>query len=688
MDWQGKLRMAGGLVGLVGLALAQGWQVGCDSSSSDAREELCSATCSGHGQCQVIDGVDQCVCEPGYQPWDGMTCIPADCTPACTVGQGECPSTTSYRRCDDSSGCPTWAEGACLAAEYCLGGGCFSQETVTCDPGANPSATVAEPTFLMNLNAGNTGWYASPAVVDINGDGASEVIGAFYDIVVWDSAGTEIARINAASSPGGTTHVSRVYSSQAVVDLEGDGVLDIVVAACEGSVAAYYWSGGALVTKQGWPATTCISGTCFENRTLATADIDQDGRVEIAVSSTLSAQPAGYEGTNPHVFVFEPDGSVRPGWPRYDTRTGVGTDLPGGVDGNCYGHSGFGSYGLNAGMGNLDDDPALEILITYDNHSFQVFNENGTAMLADQSYFTRRANPGECDNEPLSWGQFIRYVDPTVEDNHYNLHTGDWPGPETAEWAQWTQSPPIVADVDGDGNNEAVGVSNAERDFGQGYVTVADTAWVLDGDYAAEGRRSARRMAGWEQLPRSMAPILDQDGNPSNIVPAVVAADIAGTDGRPEIITPAADGRMYAWGPDAALVWSYDYTGGQPFIAASEPAVADLNQDGRPEVIFATYGPDLPTTASTLHIISGTGAPLFAIPLPNQGNDGNGVGVLAAPTVADMNDDGVLEILLLTLDHGIDVFQVPGSAPNCLPWPTGRANYRRDGAGPAAVRPP
>ena len=33
--------------------------------------------------------------------------------------------------------------------------------------------------------------------------------------------------------------------------------------------------------------------------------------------------------------------------------------------------------------------------------------------------------------------------------------------------------------------------------------------------------------------------------------------------------------------------------------------------------------------------------------------------------------------------HGIDVYTVPGSGTGCLPWPTGRGNLLRNGAGPA-----
>ena len=44
-----------------------------------------------------------------------------------------------------------------------------------------------------------------------------------------------------------------------------------------------------------------------------------------------------------------------------------------------------------------------------------------------------------------------------------------------------------------------------------------------------------------------------------------------------------------------------------------------------------------------------------------------------------------LEIVLTTFDHGIDVFRVPGSGTNCLPWPTGRGNTLRNGTGPATA---
>ena len=93
----------------------------------------------------------------------------------------------------------------------------------------------------------------------------------------------------------------------------------------------------------------------------------------------------------------------------------------------------------------------------------------------------------------------------------------------------------------------------------------------------------------------------------------------------------------------------------------------------------------LSPNAGRLVILSNTGAELYDIPLPAQGSDGNGIGVPAALSVADLDGDGTLEIVLLTFDHGVDVFNVPGSGTKCLPWPTGCGNLLRDGQGSAYV---
>ena len=551
----------------------------------------------------------------------------------------------------------------------------------TCED-AGGSGSVSEPRFIRNLSIGNTGWFSSPAVYDLDGDGTKEIIAPFYDIAIWDAHG------NLKHREERTHHSGRVYAPAVVADLEGDGLVEVVVAAGEGSVAAYEWSGNALRIKKGWPASTCIADSCFENRSLAADDLDGDGSLEIIVASTRSDEPPGYEGTNPHVFVFEPDGSIREGWPRYDTRPGIGRDVQDGPDGNCYGHRGFGCYGLNLGVGTIDDDADREIIVTYDNHSIQAFNPDGTALLADPAYFTRRGS--ECENTPMSWGQFIRYLDPEIEENHYHLHQGDWPGPDWTTWLQWTQSPPGVGDINGDGLNEVIAVPWCER--GIPYKTRHLAVMVLEGDYDANGHRSARRLPGWEVLPLTDAPFFNADWYPPAVVPSPALVNIAG-DHNPEILAPAPDGYMYAFSPDATLLWRYAYANGLSLAYASEAAVADLSGDGRPEIIFGVYG-EPGGERGRLIILASNGALLHDIRLPGQRADsGNGVGACAAPTIADIDGNGTLEILILTIDHGLDIFTVEGSSCNCVPhnadedvycglWPTGRGNYLRNGRVP------
>ena len=51
------------------------------------------------------------------------------------------------------------------------------------------STSVTEPRFVRNLSIGNTGWFSSPALYDLDFDGKNEIIAPFYDIAIWDAEG-------------------------------------------------------------------------------------------------------------------------------------------------------------------------------------------------------------------------------------------------------------------------------------------------------------------------------------------------------------------------------------------------------------------------------------------------------------------------------------------------------------------
>jgi hypothetical protein len=167
------------------------------------------------------------------------------------------------------------------------------------------------------------------------------------------------------------------------------------------------------------------------------------------------------------------------------------------------------------------------------------------------------------------------------------------------------------------------------------------------------------------------------DWYPPSGIPAPTVVDLGGSR-RPEIVASVPDGAVYAVGPGGRPLWRYDYAHGTPKTFASEVVAADLDRDGRTELVFGTYG--AAARSGRLIVLSARGRRLYDVRLRHQGRDGNGIGVPAAPSIADLDRDGRLEIVLSTFDHGIDVYRVPRSGANRLPWPTGRGNLLRSGS--------
>jgi len=234
--------------------------------------------------------------------------------------------------------------------------------------GAEP---VQQPVLKKQIKWTGTSWFGSPIVHDL-GTANKKIIGTFYDIIVWDADGNELAR---APHGSGYPHPSRIYAPAVCADLDGDGINEIVVGSGD-VVAAYEWKNNDLVIKSGWPASTCSAGECPETRGLAAGDLDNNGSIEI-IATTTQTRPNGAQ-----VFVFNPDGTpYQPAglnfqaWPRYNQD---GDD----ATANGPGNHGYGCYGLNVGIGDLDDDPEKEIVVTFDNHQINVFQHTGVSMLA------------------------------------------------------------------------------------------------------------------------------------------------------------------------------------------------------------------------------------------------------------------------------------------------------------------
>lgn len=125
-----------------------------------------------------------------------------------------------------------------------------------------------------------TGWYASPAVADLDGNGQVEVYWGGYTLIAINGGDGAILSIR----PRGSSE--RLWPGIVAADLDGDGVEEVVTASGDGKLSVY---GPGLLPIAPWPKDPTGGGD--ELRSLAVADLDGDGDGEIAVCSTPFRQP-------------------------------------------------------------------------------------------------------------------------------------------------------------------------------------------------------------------------------------------------------------------------------------------------------------------------------------------------------------------------------------------------------------
>ena len=81
-----------------------------------------------------------------------------------------------------------------------------------------------------------------------------------------------------------------------------------------------------------------------------------------------------------------------------------------------------------------------------------------------------------------------------------------------------------------------------------------------------------------------------------------------------------------------------------------------------------------------LHILDYQGNPLQEVNLPAAYGSPDWNGALAAPTLADIDADADLEVVLNTAHSGFVAYDLPGTANARVLWGTGRGNYQRTGS--------
>lgn len=474
-----------------------------------------------------------------------------------------------------------------------------------------------------------TGWYSSPAVLNIDSDPQAEVIAGAYDLVALDGSNGSLQWRAEGNN--------RIWPGVALADLTGDGSVEIVTGRGGDTLTVYDLQGNTI-----WARNPFGAG---EIRSLAIADLENDGQFEI-----LAGRASG--GATRQISVYEPDGTVRAGWPaRRDGEPGYG----------------WGMYNQNIAAGDLDGDGDKEIIGPTDTHYITALDKNGDQLLTNPIY--DNFNP----TGPKVWSQVGVHVDHEVDLRGY-AHCGVEHRPNFAD------SAPVIADLDGNGSPEIIVVGNVYNCGTSPYTSLYHMPFIFNLD------RTRWKMGefDWTAIPipdGSAGPLSEDYNRIETAVPNPVVADLDG-DGVQEIIYPSYDGRLHSYWMDKSEHGNWPYSVYDPdegFLRfAGEPVVADINNDGFAEVIFASWVEKGTNRTGRLHILDYLGNPLHELDLPNAFN-GDWNGALAAPTLANIDTDTELELVLVTAHSGVVAYDLPGSAYAKILWGTGRGNYLRSG---------
>ncbi|HSQ58910.1 MAG TPA: FG-GAP-like repeat-containing protein, partial [Acidobacteriota bacterium] len=145
-------------------------------------------------------------------------------------------------------------------------------------------------------------FWSTPAVGDVDQDGQPDVvIGSNASrLYAWRADGTEIRDGDGNPATDGVLllPIGTVISSPSIVDLEKDGTPEIVFGTSAGRVYAMHDDG----VLPGWP----VAASGLFSSSPAIGDVVPGGPLEIVIASS-----------NDSVYVFTPSGARAPGWPRF-----------------------------------------------------------------------------------------------------------------------------------------------------------------------------------------------------------------------------------------------------------------------------------------------------------------------------------------------------------------------------------
>lgn len=333
------------------------------------------------------------------------------------------------------------------------------------------------------------------------------------------------------------------------------------------------------------------------------------------------------------VYVFDKAGQVRPGFPVVGPAGGIWSSVA---------------------CGDVDGDGKLEMFWGSNDRQFYGVRSNGTEII-------------DGDANPSTKGVF------KLLGQQYNYGT------------------PAVADIDGDGKCEILmggfdGTLYAWKGNGAnvpgfpiflgGNITSSVAVAYLDGpgDTVPEIICTSSNDSMYVFEPngsrRPGFPIwLRMDG--VSKTPSVAIADMNG-DGFNDIVQCCTNGGIYVVNRDGTLVFPWAnirYSTLTSGASESSPVVADINGDGRPDIIIG----DENATLTAISGLTATVLPGFPIQLAGE--------VRGSAAVADIDRDGKTEIVLADWDKNLYVwdYDFPFQPTGTAAWPQFHHDARRTG---------
>lgn len=310
-------------------------------------------------------------------------------------------------------------------------------------------------------------------LADVDNDGKPEVI--YVSSTAANGTGTAVIhvdRIDGTPLSGWPVTLpvagEDIYDgSPAVADVDGDGRLDLAVVTHHSKIFLFHDNG---VVFPGWPVTLSDS---YISNSVSFADVNGDGGFELVVTT--------YDN---RVGVYDPAGNLLPGWPK------TVSDHP-----------------YPPAFADLDNDGKLEIVFGTLGGGVYVLRSDGTNFPGWPKIFPIRVH-----SVALADLNADSKVDLLATDGQRNVYAWNYDGTPISELGFPFQVPgnfgfysgPIVADIDGDGLNEFFAL-------GESVIHV----WDLPTTYNPYLARNPGFMGGNQHMSRyAPEPAFDPIGNP------------------------------------------------------------------------------------------------------------------------------------------------------------------------------